>query len=131
MAVQIDIEVKDLKQLRRMFSRRPKIVTKWLNKAIEASLFEIEKQATDNNFQFKTSRSMRTGLLQRSFKFNIVTRDLYGSIGPKTQYAKFVHDGTRYLRPNKFMPRIARASQKHIQKHFNDALEAITEEMVQ
>lgn len=120
---QVNIEIKGLNKLKDAFERRPSIVRRYINQAIEASVFEIERQATDENFEFKTPRSGRTGYLQRSFKFGIVTRDFFGSIGPTAEYAPNVH------RNNQFMPRIARASQPFIQKHFEQALNYIVEDL--
>lgn len=119
--IELNIEVKGINQIKSAWDKRPALVKEYMNKAIEASVFEIEKNAVDENFQFKTPRSMRTGYLQRSFKFGIITKDLYGAIGPTAVYAQRVH------RNNPFMPRIARVSQPAIQRHFTDALKYIVE----
>ena len=121
--IELSIQVEGFNEIKRAWAKRPEIVKKYLNRAIEASIFEIEKNAVDENFQFKTPRSMRTGYLQRSFKFGIITKDLYGEIGPTVTYAQKVH------RTNQFMPRIARISQPAIEKHFNKALQFIVEDV--
>lgn len=123
MSVELNIEINGLNRIKEAFARRPDVVKRYINRAIEASIFQIEKDATDDNFQFKTSRSQRTGYLQRSFKFGIVSRDFFGSIGPTANYASYVH------RNNEFMPRIARASQPFIQKYFEDALSFIVDDL--
>lgn len=121
--IQMDIEVKGISNLNAMYKRRPEVVKKYMNKAIQAGIFEIEKQAVDDNFQFKTPRSLRTGYLQRSFKFGILFGDLSGAIGPTAEYAPRVHER------NPFMHRIARASQPQVQKHFEQALKLIVEDL--
>lgn len=113
------IEIKGLDQLQAAFRQAPQIVREWLNKAIQASIFEVEKEATDDNFQFKTPRALRTGYLQRSFKFGITFGDLTGSIGPTAEYAPKVHSR------NPFMPRIANSAKPSIERHFGVALEEI------
>lgn len=121
--INVDIQVQGLNTIQTAFAKRPEVVKRYINQAIEASIFEVERNATDTNFEFKTPRSMRTGFLQRSFKFGIVTRDFFGSIGPTANYAARVHEN------NPFMSRIAFASQSQIQKHFETALKYITDEL--
>lgn len=119
----MNIEVKGISRLSAMYSRRPAVVKNYMNKAISAGIFEIEKQAVDDNFQFKTPRAFRTGWLQRSFKFGIVLQDWVGAIGPIAEYAPYVHQR------NPFMERIARKAQPFVQKHFQDALNLIVEDL--
>ena len=119
--IELDIKIEGLDKIKDAWAKRPSLVKEYMNKAIEASVFEIEKNAVDANFQFKTPRALRTGYLQRSFKFGIVTKDLYGAIGPTANYAKKVHIG------HPFMPRIARISQPAIERHFGNALKYIAE----
>lgn len=119
----MNIEVKGISKLSAMYARRPAVVKNYMNKAISAGIFEIEKQAVDQNFQFKTPRPFRTGYLQRSFKFGIVLGDLMGAIGPTVEYAPFVH------RRNPFMERIANKAQPFVQKHFEEALKLIVDDL--
>lgn len=121
--IDMNIEVKGISKLSAMYARRPEVVKKYMNKAISAGIFEIEKQAVDQNFQFITPRALRTGYLQRSFKFGIVLQDMMGAIGPTARYARKVH-----MR-NPFMYRISRASQPFVQKHFEEALKIIVEDL--
>jgi tRNA G26 N,N-dimethylase Trm1 len=121
--VEMNISVKGINELKRAFQKRPDVVKKYINDAISRSLFIIENNANDNNFQFKTPRSRRTGYLQRSFKFGIITKDFYGSIGPTVEYAPYVHAN------NEFMERIARVSQPLIEREFNDAVASIADEI--
>lgn len=121
--IDVNIELRGVDNIQAAFRRRPEVVKRYINRAIEASIFEIEKQAVDQNFQFKTPRAKRTGLLQRSFKFGIVTRDFFGAIGPTVRYAARVHEN------NPYMQRIATASQPFIQKHFDTALQYIAEDL--
>ena len=121
--IELDIQIEGLNKIKDVWERRPQVVKNYLNQAIEANIFEIEKNAVDENFKFKTPRSKRTGMLQRSFKFGIISKDLYGAIGPTVNYAQKVH------RNNQFMPRIARISQPAIQRHFGNAVKFIIEDL--
>jgi hypothetical protein len=121
--IELDIEVKGLKEIAENFARRPQVVKRYINDAISKSIFKLKEEANDRNFEFKTPRPLRTGYLQRSFDFGIVTKDFFGSIGPTAEYAPQVH------RRNQFMDRIARASQQTIQRYFDQAAESITNEI--
>ncbi len=121
--IEMNIKVNGLSGLKSAFQKRPEIVKKYINDAISRAVFIIENNATDDNFQFITPRSQRTGWLQRSFKLGIQTRDFFGSIGPTAEYAPKVHAS------NPFMERIARAAQPHIERELNDAVAGITSEI--
>lgn len=124
--IAVQVRIDNLAALRANFGRAPSLALKYLSKATAASIFEIEKQAVDSNFQFKWPRSMRTGLLQQSFSFGrfIAPSGLYASIGPTVHYAPYVYFGTRRgMRPNRYMDRIAAAAEASINKHFEGAVD--------
>lgn len=121
--IALDIEVKGIDEIAKAFAKRPEVVKRFINNAISKSIFKLKEESQDRNFQFKTPRSARTGYLQRSFDFGIVTKDFFGSIGPTAEYAPQVH------RRNQFMERIARVSQPTIQRYFNEAIEDITKNL--
>lgn len=124
--IAVQVRIDNLAALRANFGRAPSLALKYLSKATAASIFEIEKQAVDSNFQFKWPRSMRTGLLQQSFSFGryIAPSGLYASIGPTVHYAPYVYFGTRRgMRPNRYMDRIAAAAEAPINKQFEGAVD--------
>ncbi len=138
------VTVSGEEKLQEGFEKAPKFTHNQLQRAIKAALLTIDKNATDQNFQFKTPRSERTGRLQQSFSQGIDLpqgNSLTGSIGPTVKYAKFVHEGTGPFRikpkskkaldwpgadhpvksvrhpgieANPFMPRIAKAAEPEI-----------------
>lgn len=126
--IQVQVKVHNLEALRRNFQTAPAQVLKQLARATSAAIFEVEKQAVDRNFQFKTPRPQRTGQLQQSFSFGryISPNGLLASIGPTVRYAPYVYYGTsRGLRPNRYMDRIARAAESGVQDHFDTAVARI------
>lgn len=133
MANNINVEIKGLKQLEANFARYPTISRNYINLGLRASIFEIQKRTDDGGdgglFQFRSSRSSRTGYLARSFSFGISYGDLYASIGPTAKYAPYVYYGTRRMAPNKYMDRIAKDAQPDINKHFQQANEQIIREI--
>ena len=114
----VTIKVQNLNEVKKALSDYPNISKPIVAKAINASLIEIDKNATDENFNFKTPRGKRTGYLQLSFKYGFqeaTENNLKGTIGPTAKYAIFVHEGTsRGIAPNPFMVRIAKKVQPKI-----------------
>ena len=125
--IAVSIKIEKLDELRDNFQRAPARTLKYLAQATKASLFEVEKQAIDSNFQFKTPRSLRTGQLSLSFAFGrkFENGGLRASIGPTVHYATYVYLGNRHQRPNPYMDRIAKAAEPAIQKHFDKAVDGI------
>jgi hypothetical protein len=130
--IELRIEIKNLDQLRANFAKAPGLALSYIAKATKASIFEVEKQAVDRNFQFKTPRAKRTGMLAQSFAFGrfIAPSGLYASIGPTVHYAPYVYFGTsKGVTPNPFMDRIARASEPDVNRHFETAIDLLVRDI--
>lgn len=130
--IAVKVRIDNLASLRSNFHRAPTLALKYLSKATAASIFEIEKEAVDSNFQFKWPRSMRTGLLQQSFSYGryFGPGGLYASIGPTVHYAPHVYFGTRRgMVPNPFMDRIAAAAEPGVGKQFEAAVDKFLDEV--
>lgn len=132
MSAAVSIRIENMDKLQRNFALAPSTALKWLAKATAAATFEIEKQAVDANFRFKTPRAKRTGFLQQSFSFGryIAPGGLSASIGPTAKYAPYVYYGTRRgIRPNPYMDRIAKAAKPGIEKLFGQAIDGFAAEV--
>jgi hypothetical protein len=130
--ISLSLSIENLDALRANFAKAPATTLKYLSAATKASVFEIEKQAVDRNFQFKTPRGLRTGYLSLSFAYgrHFDSSGLRASIGPTANYAPYVYSGTsRGIRPNPFMDRIAEAATPDVNKQFEDAADAIVREL--
>lgn len=130
--IELKVQIKNLDRLRESAVRAPQIALKYLGKATQAAIFEIEKEAVDRNFQFKTPRAKRTGNLERSFKFGryIHPSKLMASIGPTaTAGASHFYYPLKVYESNKYMDRIAQSAEKEISKHFEKATELIVNEI--
>lgn len=123
----MSVNIKNLDALRSNFSKAPALTLKYLASATKAAIFEVEKQAIDSNFQFKTPRIKRTGMLSLSFAHGrrFERNGLRASIGPTVHYAPSVYFGTRSIRPNYYMDRIARAAEPNVDTHFEKAADLI------
>lgn len=98
--VQINIEIKGLRELRGRLKRFPRISGKHVSQAINKSVFAIEAEA-------KPITPVKTGLLRGSYSFGRVLSSpftLMGRVKPNASYAQSVHDlhppGQRYIRPS-------------------------------
>ena len=132
MSVALTVRIEGLDRLQSAFRQAPALTLTYLAKATSAALFEVEKQAVDSNFRFRTPRSQRTGQLQQSFAFgrSISANGLRGTIGPTVRYAPYVYYGTRWgIRPNPYMDRIADAATPGVNKHFQKAVDIIVDKL--
>lgn len=130
--IEVTVRPRNVRELRHNFRRAPNLALKYLSRATKAGILEVEKQADDSNFQFKTPRAQRTGQLQRSFAHGrrFSADGLRGAIGPTVFYAPYVYFGTnRGLRPNRYMDRIAKAAEPAVNKHFEKAIDTFINEI--
>ena len=123
MSVDIRVEIKNLKQIREALAKSPRIVSEYMNRAIRASIFEIER-ATIPITPVDTGRLR--GSFERSFGL------LRGEIYPTVDYAIYVHEGTRYMAARPYLAQGVETANQDIQRHFEqeleNALEAIARE---
>ncbi len=129
----ITVTIQGLDKLVANFKKYPEISSKYIDNALKASIFSIQKFTDDGGdsglFQFKTPRSMRTGYLARSFAFGISYGNLTASIGPTALYAPYVYFGTRRMGANPYMDRIAKAAEPNVNEYFAQANEQIVQEI--
>lgn len=145
--VNVTINIPERAALSRAFHRYPEIAEPILQKAVDASAAEIQKNATRGVVPW------RTGLLTQSFGNGIVLGHLFATVGPTVEYAVFVHEGTRPhvitpkngkalywkglehpvrsvnhpgTKPNPFMQKIYEKAKPAIEQHFKNALQKIT-----
>lgn len=147
MAQSFTIKIENAGALARALSRAPAIMTKYLNRALDASAIAVfderEKEVPKDTGQLSaTMQWKRAGLSARIF--------------PTKEYAEFVHEGTRphtittskrslYNRktgvffgktvhhpgnkPNRFLPRMLGNAESKVQGYFREALYLATNEM--
>ena len=136
--INLSIDIRNLDALRSNFAKAPSLALRYLAKATMAAIFEVEKQAVDSNFQFKTPRALRTGMLALSFAQGrtIAPGGLRAAIGPTARHRGFyypgaVYFGTRFTRPNFYMDRIAKAAEPDVNKHFETAVDRLVTDIAQ
>lgn len=128
----VTLRIDNLIQLRANFSRAPQLALKYLSQATKKAIFEVENEAVDRNFKFKTPRALRTGRLQLSFAFGryISPDGLRASIGPTATAGRtgFYYPGKVYMN-NKYMDRIATAATPRINGHFQTAIHSFVSDI--
>lgn len=139
--------VEGLDRVERAFNKTPELLAEWLQRAVVAGAAEITKRAVRGNVPYKTGRLAQSiGRPPRG----LVIEPLKATVRPQTDYAYFVHEGTRphQIRPkekkalfwqgakhplklvnhpgtkaNQFMPRLLELSKQDIDRHFSAAVD--------
>jgi len=114
------VEIKGLDEALARMKEFPQITEKYMQKAVETGVAEAHKNAE------QPLVPQRTRNLIKSFGQGITIGRLFGAVGPRTNYAIYVHEGTEHIKtPNKFMEKIADRSQAAINGYFREALDLI------
>jgi HK97 gp10 family phage protein len=121
----VHIEIKNLGRLMDAVSRYPEISRNRIEEALDLS----ERDVIELSLKRHGIVPYKTGSLSASFEFGRVRGPLYRSIGPTVEYAVYVNEGTKHMKPRKFMERIAERATPKINRNFEKALEAITEDV--
>lgn len=115
MSVTVNISITpSIAELNRRFGRVN--VIKFLGVQIKRIAFRIEGEA-------KKVTPVDTGRLRASIRVAPSVKVLEATIQPHTNYATYVHEGTRYMRARPFMTWGAEASVKDIESDLADQLE--------
>ena len=126
-----DISVKspNSEKYKRAFKKAPFKTVRLVNKALQASLAEVQKRETDSHFKFKTPLYARTGELQSQFiaetarKMSLLVRNktlLSTEVYSTVNYADYVN------KDNPFYQRILDASESDINRHFKTQLNKLS-----
>lgn len=123
-SVSVSFKIQNVNQIRRAFIRSPKIMGSELSKAIKKVSFIVERGS-------KIRTPVDTGRLRSSHttKFSGTGLSFSGTVATNTNYDKFVHDGTRYMKARPYMQDAVDDSDFIIQdtfkRHTQDALDKI------
>lgn len=116
----IEVKITNLNEIRRAFSKAPQLTTKYVNAAIQISLFKIE---TDS----KRETPVDTGYLRSSHQ--TMFRDLYGELEPKAKYAIYVHEGTYKMRARPFLYNAVVSNEKFVQDQFTKGMQKVFDQI--
>jgi HK97 gp10 family phage protein len=109
MAFKVSISIGDERKLKERMERAPQHVRKAFGIAMQKSALLVEADA-------KRRTPVDTGRLRASIytKIGLVR----STVQPKTNYALYVHEGTRHMRPRPYMEQAAEAMEGRVQKIF-------------
>ena len=110
----IQISVKNMDKLTKGLERFPNLLREAISRTIRASAFYVEAEA-------KPVTPVDTGRLRASIGADKI-EPFEAIISPHTDYAIFVHEGTRYMRKRPFMLWGSKKARPLIQQTFADEI---------
>lgn len=121
----ITIRIRNLEDLRVAVARYPQTSLEQIDEALDRSVDIVLNYALPHRgiVPYRTTR------MSQSFKEGIVRGNLWRAVGPTVEYAIYVDQGTRYIKPRKFMEKLAQAAEPLINKRFDEAAQKIVETM--
>ena len=132
--MRINISARGLDSLRRNMRRYPEISRRQLKLGINKVGFAIER---NTKRQSVYQLPVVTGTLKRSVKYKPRHKAGYIAAGavvasvfaPGGDYAVFVHEGTRFMRPRPFLITGAKRAQRDVERILEDTIEDIAREI--
>lgn len=125
----VNITIKNLPEIKSAFRKSPKLMVKYLDRAIAKSLLTVKRHEA-LEYRSLGIRVITGGLID-SIQRGTYQRSLYGEVGPNVMgspgvdYAGYVHDGTRYMRSRPYLLEAVGDSQKDINEFFTDAVDNV------
>lgn len=114
------IKIENIDQIRRAFAQAPQLTVRYLDRAIKASLFQVQRAADPYT-------PVRTGNLRANNSF--VYGRLTGAFVKNANYAGFVHEGTRYMKARPFLIEGMKDSEQIVQDNFRDAVQNVFDDI--
>lgn len=116
----IKVRIKNLAQIRQAFTLNPAVMVRELNLAIRKAALGIQAQSQRNT-------PVDTGRLRASHY--TLFGNLRGVVGPDTNYAFFVHDGTKYMRARPYLLNAVESEDNTTQGYFEEAVSKTLDEL--
>lgn len=116
----IDIQIKNLPQIKAAFRQAPTLMARELNKSIRRVVLGIEGESKKNT-------PVDTGVLRGST--TSIFSSLRGEVGTHVFYDVLVHEGTRYMKARPFLLNAVRSKEPEVQAEFTDAVQRVLDEI--
>ena len=122
----VTVEIKGLDKLISKFAKSPRMIARNLNDGIKQGGFYVERQS---KYAISTgpTKAIDTGMLRRSISTSF--KPLSAIIAPHTEYAGFVHEGTRYMHARPFMTRGLDLAKRGLGRIFQKMADNIAKEL--
>lgn len=121
----VNVKIHGITELQRAIRQYPELSVRRLQKAVERGIAVVHNLSA----RHQGIVPVKTGNLSNSFSQGIKIQKLRGEIGPTAKYAVFVNDGTRHMKPRRFMEKLAKRSQPKINQEFKQALTDIVDDV--
>ena len=134
---EIQIKIKNMKEIRAAFRASPTIMRKNLQKGLNKSILYVGRRAAINapvdtgrlrasimGGTFKAKGSLPEGSYRTNIGVGLASMGiLTASVGPTVNYAVWVHDGTKYMRARPFLQQGVDESEPHIDRWMKEAVD--------
>lgn len=130
---QINVEIKNIAQIKRAFGAAPVKMGKELNDTIKRVIFIIQRLEF-TEYHALGIRVITAGLY-RSIEKGVWYGNLKGEVGPDAQgangvfYSRFVHDGTRFMQGRPFLLNAVQSADKEVQDNFAKAVQNVLDDI--
>lgn len=111
----VNVEIKNIEQIKSAFRRAPYLMTKNLSGAIRRVSLNIQRQSMKIT-------PVKTGFLRRSHTTTFET-GLRATVQPTASYAGFVHEGTRFMQARPFLADAVEITQGFTDTEFEKAVQ--------
>lgn len=112
----VKITIKNMAEIRAAFAKAPGLTVSAVNRAIQKSIFTIERDS-------KRATPVDTGYLRASHR--TLFSNLRGEVGPTAVYAPFVHDGTSRMRARPFLLEAVQTNEQRVQGYFVSEIQGV------
>lgn len=123
--ISANIKIKNADQIAKAFKKAPSLMSKEFDKAIAKSGYTIMRSSM-------IATPVDTGFLRASHRFRQIKTGFrlgYGEIKVNAEYARYVHDGTRFIKGRPFLREAVESNEAKVTAFFivavNNALNKI------
>ena len=116
----MEVKIKNLDKILKNLNNAPKIIQDEGNRVIGLTLITVEAKA-------KPITPIDTGRLRSSYQTHL--RHLAGILNVATDYAVFVHEGTRFMKGRPFLKQGVQASMGKINQYWKELGDRIVKDL--
>lgn len=117
---EIKVKITNARQIQSAFYRAPRLMTKNLNVAIQKTILTIDRKS-------KLNTPVDTGRLRASHYTQF--SNLSGTVGTRTGYDIYVHEGTRFMKSRPYLRNAVEKSSEDVDKFFTEAVDKTLNEI--
>lgn len=120
MSVNVNVQIKNIEEIKAAFRLAPALMAKELDKAIAKSIFAIQGTSMINT-------PVDTGRLRASHM--TMFQPLRGVLDVTAYYGVFVHEGTRYMKPRPFLLNAVTTNEGSVDDNFAKAVDNVLKQL--